>query len=86
VWKGARAAALTAPQAASPLAKVPYDLRHAGVSTWLTAGISAQQVAEWAGHSPAVLLRTYAKCLDGEEKTARTLLERLTAAEEDGDG
>ena len=45
-----------------------YDLRHACVSTWLSTGIAPAQVAEWAGHSVAVLLRIYAKCIDGQDK------------------
>ena len=38
VWADARAAALTPAQHASPLARRPYDLRHAGVSLALNAG------------------------------------------------
>ena len=56
---------------ASPLARRPYDLRHAAVSTWLNAGVPPTQVAEWAGHSVAVLLQIYAKCLAGQEDVAR---------------
>jgi hypothetical protein len=41
-------------------------------STWLKGGrASPIQVAEWAGHSVAVLLHVYAKCLDGQDATAR---------------
>ncbi|WP_445942214.1 hypothetical protein [Pseudonocardia sp. T1-2H] len=29
------------------------------------------QVAEWASHSVAVLLRVYAKCISGQEEAAR---------------
>ena len=29
------------------------------------------QVAEWAGHSVEVLLRTYARCLDGQHHIAK---------------
>ena len=39
VWRKARVQALTAAEAASPLAGRPYDLRHAAVSTWLNAGV-----------------------------------------------
>jgi hypothetical protein len=39
VWQEARAAALTPAQHASPLARRPYDLRHAGVSLALNAGV-----------------------------------------------
>ncbi len=35
---------------------LPYDLRHAAMSTWLNGGVPAAQVAEWAGHSVEVLL------------------------------
>lgn len=34
-----------------PLARQPYDLRHACVSTWLAGGVISDQVALWAGHS-----------------------------------
>jgi integrase len=64
-WKRAREATFPADVVASPLGKTPYDLRHAAVSTWLNAGVPATQVAEWAGHSVEILLKIYAKCLDG---------------------
>jgi hypothetical protein len=32
--------------------------------------VSAAQLAEWAGHSVAVLYAIYAKCLDGQEDLA----------------
>lgn len=38
----------------------PYDLRHSAASLWLHEGINSVQVAAWMGHSPAVLLGTYA--------------------------
>ncbi|MGE3413993.1 MAG: tyrosine-type recombinase/integrase [Dehalococcoidia bacterium] len=71
VWRKARTAALTPAEATSPLARRPYDLRHAAVSTWLNAGVPPTQVAEWAGHSVAVLLHIYAKCIVGQEDAAR---------------
>jgi len=43
----------------------------------LNAGVPATQVAEWAGHSVAVLLRVYAKCIAGQEDSAR---QRVDAA------
>jgi integrase len=75
VWRQARAAALTPAQQRSPLAKVPYQLRHAAVSLWLNAGVPATQVAEWAGHSVHVLLKVYAKCIDGQDEAARRRIE-----------
>jgi integrase len=66
VWQAARTAALTQAQQASPLARRPYDLRHACVSLWLNAGVPATEVARRAGHSVAVLLKVYAHCIDGQ--------------------
>ena len=67
--------ALIPAQVASPLAGRPYDLRHAAVSLWLNAGVPATQVAERAGHSVEVLLRVYAKCLDGGDQIANMRIE-----------
>ena len=75
VWDRARRQALTPAQYNSPLARRPYDLRHAAVSTWLNSGVGPAQVAEWAGHSIEVLHRTYAKCLDGHETVALRRIE-----------
>lgn len=46
----------------------PYDLRHPGVSQWLNSGVPAPDVAARAGHSVDVLLKIYAKCIDGQEQ------------------
>lgn len=77
VWNLARSTALTPAQYRSPLAARPYDLRHACVSTWLHAGVPSTQVAAWAGHSVAVLLRTYAACLDDQEEAAKSRIESV---------
>lgn len=69
VWDEARRLALTPRQVDSPLAGRPYDLRHAAVSLWLNKGVPAPDVADRAGHSVDVLLRVYAKCIDGAEVT-----------------
>lgn len=76
VWASARQRALTAQQAESPLAARPYDLRHACLSTWLAAGVSPTQVAEWAGHGVDVLLRVYAKSLDNSQTAAMERIEQ----------
>jgi len=70
-WIKARQAALTAAEQASPLARRPYDLRHACLSTWLNGGVYPTQVAEWAGHGVDVLLRIYAKCVVGQDELAK---------------
>jgi integrase len=58
-------ALLTPAQIASPLARRPYDLRHAAASLWLNACVPATEVARRLGHSVAVLLKVYANCIDG---------------------
>ena len=76
-WKRAPEEVFTAEVTATPLARRPYDLRHAAVSTWLNGGVPPTQVAEWAGQSVEVLLRIYAKCLDGGQEVLR---QRVQAA------
>jgi integrase len=70
-WIKARQLALTPAEQASPLARRPYDLRHACLSTWLNGGVYPTQVAEWAGHGVDVLLRIYAKCIAGQDELAK---------------
>ncbi|ROP38632.1 tyrosine-type recombinase/integrase [Saccharothrix texasensis] len=77
VWEEARQYALTPAQAASPLAGRPYDLRHAAVSLMLNGGVPATDVAERAGHSVEVLLRVYAKCIDGQRELINKRIEEL---------
>jgi integrase len=67
VWRMARQRALTSEQAASPLARRPYDLRHAAASLWLNSGVPATEVAQRLGHGVAVLLRVYANCVSGQQ-------------------
>jgi integrase len=66
-WQLVRGQAFTPAQVTSPLARRPYDLRHAAASLWLNAGVPATEVARRLGHSVAVLLRAYANCIDGGE-------------------
>lgn len=81
MWKKVRERAFGKKDAAaSKLAKRPYDLRHAAVSTWLASGVEAPRVAAWAGHSVDVLLRVYAKFLDGHEEVARKRIEAALSA------
>nr|WP_238353467.1 tyrosine-type recombinase/integrase [Kribbella solani] len=74
-WAKARKKALTEHQFRSLLARRPYDLRHAGVSLQLNAGVPATLVAVWAGHSVKVLLQVYAGCIDGQEEAALRRIE-----------
>jgi hypothetical protein len=75
VWEEARTFGLTPRQVASPLAGRPYDLRHAALSLWLNAAVQATDAAERAGNSVDVLLKVYAKCLDGQEATINRRIE-----------
>jgi integrase len=79
-WEEARHFALTVQQVASPLAGKPYDLRHAALSTWLNAGVDAAVVAERAGNSVEVLLKRYAKCLDGRDSQINRRIEAALEA------
>src|SRR5689334_4303791 len=79
-WAAARTLALAPEQVASPLAGRPYDLRHAAVSLWLNGGVAATEVANRAGHSVEVLLRVYAKCIDGGEEAANRRIDEALAA------
>ena len=79
VFHEARTAAFTEAEAASLIARRPYDLRHAGVSTWLNAGVAPAQVADWAGHTVDVLLRVYAKCVAGQQDEAKRRILAATA-------
>lgn len=79
VWREARVIGLSPTQQASPLAGRPYDLRHAAVSLWLNAGVPAPEVAERAGHSVDVLLKVYAKCIDGQADIVNQRIEGALA-------
>ncbi len=46
------------------------------VSTWLSSGVEPQLVARRAGHSVAVLLKVYAKCLDGATSMANDRIDK----------
>ena len=73
-WAAARTLGLTPGQVLSPLADRPYASRHAAVSLWLNAGVPVTEVAERAGHGVDVLLRVYAKCVDGgQERSNRRI-------------
>ncbi|MET9133288.1 tyrosine-type recombinase/integrase [Streptomyces antibioticus] len=81
LWEAARTEALSEQDAASPLAAVPYSLRHAGVSLWIKSGVDPVEVARRAGHSIAVLFRFYAKILQGGQSRSNALIaEELSKA------
>ncbi|MER5882579.1 site-specific integrase [Streptomyces sp. NPDC001941] len=65
-WRTARRAELTEQEFASPMGRRIYDIRHTRLTKWLNDGIPPAQVAYWAGNSVAVLLSTYANCVEGQ--------------------
>ncbi len=83
VWKTARRSVLTESETASPLADVPYSLRHAGVSLWLESGVSPAEVARRAGHSIAVLFRFYAKAIHRNQQRSNQQIEAALDAADD---
>lgn len=82
VWKRARGIALTPKELKTKLAEVPYSCRHTAVSGWLAAGVDQTEVARRAGHSVAVLLRFYAKVINGRQERANGLIERFLDGDE----
>jgi hypothetical protein len=75
VWRAARELALGPELAAAPLARRPYDLRHAALSLWLNATSAPTQVAARAGNSVHVLQDVYVHCIDGREDVVNRQIE-----------
>lgn len=59
----------------APAGLVPYDLRHACATLWLRAGVPIGEAAARLGHSPAVLLSTYAGVLSGDTAVANARID-----------
>ncbi|MGH3156162.1 MAG: hypothetical protein ACRDNF_06265, partial [Streptosporangiaceae bacterium] len=65
-WHTARHTALGPALAATPLARRPYDLRHAALSLWLNATSQPADIAARAGNTTRVLHDTYQHCTHGQ--------------------
>ena len=74
-WHAARHAALSPELAATPLARRPYDLRHAALSLWLNATGEPAEVAARAGTSARVLYEVYLHCTDGQDDAVSQRIE-----------
>ena len=74
-WHAARLAALGPELAATPLARRPYDLRHAALSLWLNATGEPAEVAARAGNSARVLHEVYLHCIDSEDDVVSQQIE-----------
>lgn len=79
-WHAARDAALGPALAATGLARRPYDLRHAALSLWLTAGASLADIAARAGNSVHVPQGVYLHCIDDQDDTTSRLIEDALGA------
>jgi hypothetical protein len=79
VWEQAREIGLSPEQEASPLARRPYDSRHAALSSRLAAGVPPTEVAERARNSVKVLLTVCAKCLAGQRSAYNDRISTLIA-------
>jgi integrase len=75
VWHAARHIALGPELAATPLARRPYDLRHAALSLWLNATGAPADVAARAGNSVHVLQDVYAHCVNGLDEVISRQIE-----------
>jgi integrase len=53
-----------------------HDLRHYCASVLLSAGVPIPQVAAMLGHTPAVLLKTYAHVIPGDDDRARAAISK----------
>jgi len=75
IWRLARRFGLAPNQVASPLARRPYDLRHAAVSSWIAAGVPLPEVARRAGHTVQMLTAVYAKVIYGSAEQMNRKIE-----------
>ncbi|MBB3077212.1 hypothetical protein [Streptomyces violarus] len=74
-WRSARKAVLPPHVSESPTGRRVYDNRNTRLTKWLNDGIPPAQVAEWVGNSVAVLLATYARCVEGQLPDLKRRLE-----------
>src|SRR5262249_31797841 len=58
-----------------------YDLRHAVVSSCLTAGVAPTRIAKWDEHHVEVPLTVHGKCLDGRVVSQRAATNQRTRSE-----
>ncbi|WP_369169473.1 hypothetical protein AB5J49_16970 [Streptomyces sp. R28] len=65
-WRGARMAGLAPHVFESPAGRRVYGNSDTRLTKWLNDGILPAQVVDWAGNSVAVLLATYARCVEGQ--------------------
>ncbi len=72
VWRSLRM------QAAMPTARF-HDTRHTFASVLLSGGVSVAAAADYLGHSPAELLKTYAHLVPADHERARSVVQAAFA-------
>ncbi len=72
IWQGVRE------RAGLPTARF-HDTRHTFASTLLSGGVSVAAAAEYLGHSPGELLRTYAHLMPADHDRARGVVQAAFA-------
>ena len=78
-WKAAKEAVLPT---GSPLTSTrPYDLRHGNATLLLNAGVPIPDVAARLGHTPEVLLSTYAHVLNSDRQRANQRVDAYLAGD-----
>jgi len=65
--------------AAAGPATLAGGARHSGVTWRLNLGVTPAEIAPWAGHSVAMLMRTYARCVTGTEDVWITRMDQTPA-------
>jgi integrase len=68
VWRAVRK------QAGLPTARF-HDTRHTFASTRLSGGVSVAAAADYLGHSPGMLLNTYAHLMPADHERARSVVQ-----------
>jgi hypothetical protein len=63
-----------------------HVLRHTAVSAWLSAGISAQAVAEFIGDTEETAMATYSHMMPDDRDRARKAMERFFTRSEGAPG
>lgn len=81
VWRPAVGTVAATDDNLAPLAAArPYDCRHSFVSLHLRAGEDPLRVAQWAGHSPAVMWKHYAHLIEDRRGGKAVPVEQQIAA------
>lgn len=82
LWNLARRFGLGPREQARGVLRTVYRLRTSGICFYLAAGVSDEQVSEWAGNTVAVLHQYYARAIRTLKKTWQTKVARFIKRQE----